>query len=211
MMNRVFRMVLLGGFLLMAGTVEAAGRRLDGPEGDDGVQPKALWNSGPRLMADTGYETPPPAPAVEGNVPLAPIPMAVPPGPSAGPQVYSAGPPIPSAGPPMPMPSAGPMGLAPVPADKGVLLYPCVKYKDKKHIAPCAVPMVVAVRDPCEKHHLLSHCKTPPRCVMVEICVPPCGNPKITCKHDGAKVKYDYGKYAVKITSRHGVVVVNYD
>jgi hypothetical protein len=46
---------------------------------------------------------------------------------------------------------------------------------------------------------------------MVEICVPPCGTPKITSKHDGAKVRYDYGKYAVNITSRHGVVVVNYD
>jgi hypothetical protein len=48
--------------------------------------------------------------------------------------------------------------------------------------------------------------------VNVSICVPPCGcPPKITCRKDGAYVKYDYGKYRVEITSKKGVVVVDYD
>jgi hypothetical protein len=43
------------------------------------------------------------------------------------------------------------------------------------------------------------------------ICVPPCGCPKITCKKGGAYVKYDYGKYRIEITSKKGVVKVDYD
>jgi len=107
--------------------------------------------------------------------------------------------------PPGQMAAGGPpLPLAPAPA-----LFRCVKYRDRHHIAPCAVPMCVAVRDPCDRHDRCS-CG-PPKCVLVEICVPPCGSPRIACKHDGAKVRYDYGRYAVNITSRHGVVVVNYD
>jgi hypothetical protein len=90
------------------------------------------------------------------------------------------------------------------------MLYPCVRYKDRHHIAPCAVPMCVAVRDPCAPRDRCG-CNGPPKCVLVEICVPPCGCAKITCRHDGTRVRYDYGKYAVNITSRHGVIVVHYD
>ena len=96
------------------------------------------------------------------------------------------------------------MVLGPAPA-----LFRKVKYIDRRHIAPGAVPIYVAVRDPCERRDRCSY--GPTKCVLVEICVPPCGAPKITCRHDGTKVRYDYGRYAVNITSKHGVVVVNYD
>jgi hypothetical protein len=33
----------------------------------------------------------------------------------------------------------------------------------------------------------------------------------VTCKRGGEYVKYDYGKYRVEITSRKGVVTVDYD
>lgn len=98
----------------------------------------------------------------------------------------------------------------PMPMSSGMPLYDCVKYHDRHNIAPCAVPMVVAVKDPCAKKDACGCC-APPKCVMVKICVPNCGCPKVCCKHDGARVRYDYGKYAVNITSKHGVVVVDYD
>jgi hypothetical protein len=70
--------------------------------------------------------------------------------------------------------------------------------------------MVVAVQDPCAKYDPCGACG-PPKCVLVEICVPPCGSPKVCTRHHGTKVRYDYGKYAVNITSRHGIIVVDYD
>ena len=69
---------------------------------------------------------------------------------------------------PVPLAAGGPpLLLAPAPA-----LFPCVKYKDRHHIAACAVPMYVAVRDPCDRpRHVRCSCDTP-KCVMVQICVP---------------------------------------
>ncbi len=195
-MKRTMWMVIIAGFLVTAADLEAAERRLDRVGTKDGPTPQIVLTAGPQLLAVADYAIPPPAPAIDGAIPPGPAPaMAGPAPPSAMPLPYAAGP-VAAGGPPLPLAPAVP-------------LYPCVKYRDRHHIAPCAVPMCVAVRDPCERHERCS-CG-PPKCVMVEICVPPCGCPKITCKHDGAKVRYDYGKYAVNITSRHGVVVVNYD
>ncbi len=80
-------------------------------------------------------------------------------------------------------------------------LYGNVRVKDRRNIAPCAVPTVVQVPDPCN-----DGC-----CVNVEICVPPCEKPCIKTSRCGKKVKYDYGKYAVEITSARGKVTVDYD
>jgi hypothetical protein len=109
---------------------------------------------------------------------------------------------------PMPEP-----GMAPQPANgAAVPLFHCVKYKDEKNIAPCAVPMVVTVKDPCPQCCDPCNCCAP-KCVAVQICVPPCTccPPKVTCKNGGEYVKYDFGKYRVEITSRKGVVTVDYD
>jgi hypothetical protein len=183
--------VSIAGVLIGAATLAASERHSDrSPSTDPSQQQGILLTSGTALMSEAGsYEAPPPAPGIEGAVPPGPIPLSVQPVPEMGPAA-AGGPPI---------------AMAP-----GLALYPRVKYHDKRHIAPCAVPMIVAVRDPCANRDPCSACG-PPKCVLVEICVPPCGCPKICTKHDGAKVRYDYGKYAVNITSRHGIIVVDYD
>ncbi len=125
--------------------------------------------------------------------------------------------PIPEAQPAAP--AAGPrpaVGAQPIPATASVVtLYPNVRYKDQKNIAPCAVPQIVMVKDPCPPAcDPCNPCATPPvQCVAVQICVPPCSPcpPKITCKRDGAYVKYDFGKYRVEIRSKKGCVTVDYD
>lgn len=117
--------------------------------------------------------------------------------------------PIPEA---QPQPSSDPMppvGAQPMPMQAGAVpLYHCVRYKDKCNIAPCAVPQIVMVKDPCAK---CDPCNA--KCVCVQICVPPCSAcpPRVTCKRGGEYVKYDFGKYSVEITSRNGVVKVDYD
>jgi len=99
------------------------------------------------------------------------------------------------------MPEAAPM-------EEGTIqLFPCVRYEDLHNIHPCAVKKVVAVTDPC--HDRKSCC--PPKQVYVEICVPPCGCVKVRKSCRGHKVKYDYGKYTVEITSKRGKVHVDYD
>jgi len=199
-MKQMIWLVIIAGFLVTAADLEAAEGRRDRARTKDGPQPQVVMTAGPRLLALADYAPPPPAPAIDGAALPGPMPPVVGTAPTAMP--------LPEAAQPV-MTGPATAGGPPLPLAPAVALYPCVKYRDRHHIAPCAVPMCVAVRDPCERHE---RCDCgPPKCVMVEICVPPCGCPKITCRHDGAKVRYDYGKYAVNITSRHGVVVVNYD
>jgi hypothetical protein len=115
--------------------------------------------------------------------------------------------------------AAGPMpavGAQPIPATAAVVpLYHNVRYKDRKNIAPCAVPQIVMVKDPCPPAcDPCNPCAIPPvQCVAVEICVPPCSPcpPKVTCRRGGEYVKYDFGKYRVEIRSRRGRVTVDYD
>ncbi len=99
----------------------------------------------------------------------------------------------------------------PVPeAAEAVALFPCVEYEDLNHIAPCAVPKIVMVKDPCACCDPCSCCA--PKCGAVQICVPPCAcEENVICKKDGEKVVYDYGKYRVEITSKKGYVKVDYD
>jgi hypothetical protein len=105
------------------------------------------------------------------------------------------------------------VGTVPVPAQSvAIPLFQCVKYKDQRKIAPCAVPMIVMVKDPCAKCDPCNPC-APAACVAVQICVPPCSTcpPKVCCKRGGEYVSYDFGKYRVEIRSRNGVVKVDYD
>jgi len=95
-----------------------------------------------------------------------------------------------------------------------VPLYICVKYKDLDNIAPCAVPKIVQVLDPCQPvcDPCKPCCKPAPRCVNVQICVPQtCCPPKVVCRRGGKYVKYDYGKYAVEIRVKRGYIEVDYD
>jgi len=114
-------------------------------------------------------------------------------------------------GPPPPAPGEGAahVALKPIPAEapQSIVLFDCVRYKDLRNVHPCAVPKIVAVQDPC--YDARSCCG--PKCVYVKICVPPCGCECIKVSRKGAKVTYDYGKYRVEITSRRGVVTVDYD
>lgn len=112
--------------------------------------------------------------------------------------------------------------MKPVAESGSVELFHCVKVSDKDHIAPCAEPMVVQIVDPCWKPDPCNPC-CKPKCVNVLICVPkkqccaPCDpcckdhGPKVTCSKDGRKKRYDFGKYAVDIESKNGVVSVDYD
>lgn len=105
------------------------------------------------------------------------------------------------------------VGATPVPTQSvAIPLYHCVKYKDQRKIAPCAVPMIVMVKDPCAKCDRCNPCAAP-ACVAVQICVPPCSTcpPKVCCKRGGEYVCYDFGKYRVEIRSKNGVVKVDYD
>jgi hypothetical protein len=192
-MKQAIWMMVMVGLLVGATVAEARDHRSDRaktPErGKDAGGTRVDIVLAAREVPEIGdpYEGPAPAPGI-----------LVPPAPAApGGQPIAVPAPAVVGGPPL--------ALAPAP-----MLYPCVKYKDRHHIAPCAVPMCVAVRDPCTPRDHCG-CNGPPKCVLVEICVPPCGCPKITCRHDGTKVRYDYGNYAVNITSRHGVIVVHYD
>ncbi len=215
-MKRIMGTVLIAGFLVVTADLKAAERRFDRVKSMDGPQPEVVLTTGPQLFAVSDFGSPPPAPSENpvfqapangpvlgpptgdaASVPPAPLPpVALPGSPSALPPPEAASGFVAAGGPPL--------QLAPAPA-----LFRKVKYKDRRHIAPGAVPMYVAVRDPCERHER-GLCG-PPKCVLVEICVPPYGMPKITSRHDGTRVRYDYGEYAVNITSKHGVVVVNYD
>lgn len=112
-------------------------------------------------------------------------------------------------------------GLHPVPAGssigtivcdacdaQGIELYDCVKYIQTRKIHPCAVSKIVKVANPC--YDPCCPCNSNP-CVYVEICVPPCGCEEVRCSKGGDRTKFDYGKYAVKVTNRRGTLVVNYD
>ena len=109
--------------------------------------------------------------------------------------------------PPAPMPEP----MAPVAAGGSVELFHCVKYVDKREMAPCAKPMIVEVRCPCWKPDPCNPCAKP-ACVKVQICVPECSccPPEIKCSKDGKNVRYDFGKYAVDVRTKKGYIEVDY-
>jgi len=139
-----------------------------------------------------------------------------------GPELFVQGPtlqPIPEPQPAGSRPAAStPAASAPVAGSQPVLaqgnvitLYPNVRYKDECKMAPCAVPQIVFVKDPCLSGPRNRCCE--PQCVAVQICVPPCSTcpPKVVCRRGGEYVRYDFGKYAVEIRSRRGCITVDYD
>jgi hypothetical protein len=135
---------------------------------------------GPTLLGQPAETTELPMPAPLSSTPLSPVPEIQ----------YS-----------------GPVGQMPVVTAADATLFPCVKYRSTRNIAPCSVPVIVQVPDPCTPRN--SCCPRP--CVNVEICVPACGCPKVCVTRHGNKTRYDYGKYAVNVISLNGRVVVDYD
>jgi len=136
----------------------------------------------PTLLAsqDVGTELPMPAPLNSAPVPLTPVPEVE----------YS-----------------GPVGQLPVVTSPNIELYRNVRYRSPRNIAPCAVPIVVQVPDPCAPRNTC--CPRP--CVYVEICVPSCGCPEVCVTRNGNRTRYDYGKYSVNIISIAGRIIVDYD
>ena len=104
--------------------------------------------------------------------------------------------------------------LQPVPADPGtdsVALFEHVKYKDHDEIAPCAVPKIIQVKDPCACPSECDCCNCcEPKCVSIKICVPPCACEHIKVNCDGDRIKYDYGEYAVDVRIKKGYIEVDY-
>lgn len=90
----------------------------------------------------------------------------------------------------------------------GIELYQNVRVIQSRKIHPCAVPKIVKVPNPC--YDPCRPCCEDP-CVFVEICVPPCGCEEVQCSLNGRRTKFDYGKYAVKVTARRGTLFINYD
>ena len=83
-----------------------------------------------------------------------------------------------------------------------------VRIEDPENIAPGAVPVVVAVRDPCLPPWVEGCTDS---VVYVEVCVPQCPLQKLTISPCRTRIKLDFGRYAVDVKSRDGRIVVDYD
>lgn len=81
-----------------------------------------------------------------------------------------------------------------------------VRVKGADHICGHAVPAVVAVRDP-------NHCShdVVERVVYVQVMVPPCPPRKVEVSSCRTRVKLCFHDYEVEITSKSGVISVEYD
>jgi hypothetical protein len=90
--------------------------------------------------------------------------------------------------------------------DCHVPLATCVRVEDECNIAPNAVPVVVAVRDPNTCGH---QCQE--RIVFVQVFVPPCPPRSIRVTPCHSRVQMDFGQYEVDIKSRDGMIFVDYD
>lgn len=108
--------------------------------------------------------------------------------------------------------------LAPVPehpyvhelnAAPAVPMFHAVKYKDCDEKSPCAKPKIIVVKNPC--YDPCDPCKCgQPECVAIEICVPTCGCELVSCRKNGDRVRYDYGKYAIDVRIKKDYIEVDY-
>lgn len=81
-----------------------------------------------------------------------------------------------------------------------------VKYKDLDEMSPCAQPKIIIVKNPCADP--CNACQ--PDCVAIQICVPTCGCELISCRRNGDRIRYDYGKYAVDVRIKKDHIEVDY-
>lgn len=190
-MKHILTFVVVGGILASSATAGAGDdRRAEGPALRTFQMVKAAKSESPRFGQILTVQEQQAVPALpEGNGATAePMPLIAPEG-----QPVPHGQPVPT---------------------QTVQLYPYVKYEDLDNRHPCAVTKIVAVPDPCKRcrHHGRDCCQQcGPGCVYVQICVPPCGCPKVKVKRHGRKIEFDYGDYEVEIESKNGVVEVDYD
>lgn len=105
--------------------------------------------------------------------------------------------------------------LQPIPAVPGTVIHGApvelfhrVKYKDHDEMAPCAIPRIISVKDPCACSHACDCCG--PKCVMIKICVPPCACERVKVSRNGNRIKYDYGEYEVDVRVKKGYIEVDY-
>jgi hypothetical protein len=188
-----------GRLALVFGTLVKRADRVRSIDESDGSQEGATQMTLKKLMMAMGLVAlmwAPAAFAVDGPVLVADIPAIQP---------------IPDAA----VSGAPALGAQPVPVQgaPALALYTNVRYKSERKVAPCAVPQIVMVKDPCAKCDPCNPCAAP-QCVAVQICVPPCPPcpPKVVCRRGGEYVCYDFGKYRVEIRSKkNGCVVVDYD
>lgn len=89
--------------------------------------------------------------------------------------------------------------------DCRVPLATCVRVEDECNIAPHAVPVVVAVRDPNACEH------NPNALVFVQVFTPPCPPRSVRVSPCQTRVTMCFGQYEVDIKSKNGMVVVDYD
>ena len=101
-----------------------------------------------------------------------------------------------------------PMPAAPGVDGVGVELFNCVKYKDRDEMAPCAVPKIIQVKDPCACRDACNCCG--PKCVSILICVPECACERVKVSRNGSRIKYDYGEYEVDVRVKKGYIEVDY-
>ncbi len=90
--------------------------------------------------------------------------------------------------------------------DCQVPLATCVRVEDAFNIAPNAVPVIVAVRDPQSCSH---GCRE--QLVYIQVYVPPCPPRCVNVSPCRTRVTMDYGRYQVDIKSGNGLIVVDYD
>ena len=90
-----------------------------------------------------------------------------------------------------------------------VPLETCVRVRDACKIAPGAIPVVVAVRDP----HLgrFGSCDCVEQLAYVEILAPPCPVQSLRVSPCKTRIRIDYGRYEVTIVSRNGTIDIDYD
>ena len=90
-----------------------------------------------------------------------------------------------------------------------VPLEPHMIIKDACEVAPNAVPVIVAVRNPhlgrCGSRGCIESL------VYVEVLVPACPLQRVRVSPCSTKVRLDFGQYEVDITSRNGFVEIDYD
>jgi len=101
-----------------------------------------------------------------------------------------------------------PVPAAPLGFGAPVQLFHCVKYKDHDEMAPCAVPKIIQVKDPCACNDPCNCCG--PKCVSIKICVPPCACERVKVSRNGDRIKYDYGEYEVDVRIKKGYIEVDY-
>jgi hypothetical protein len=92
--------------------------------------------------------------------------------------------------------------------DCPVPLATCVRIEDACNIAPNAVPVTVAVRNPDLPPY---HEGCVDSLIYVEVCVPPCPMQQLVISPCRTRIKMDFGSHQVELKSRNGMVIIDYD